>query len=96
MAPKYSNGNYILLTTFGNILEGNAVVADIEEIGLVLKRIKFIDSSNMILTGDNPKFDSSACNVPLNRKLIIGRVLLNLSALNIFSYFSRIYKRFNI
>ncbi len=96
MAPKYPDGNYIILTSFGNIKIGDAIVADIEEIGLVLKRIKFIDSSKMILAGDNPKFDSSVCNIPLDKKLIIGKVLLNLSLLNVFSYFSSIYKRFNI
>lgn len=96
MAPSYPNGNFILLTSIGRIRIGDAIVADIEEIGLVLKRIKFIDSSKMILTGDNPKFDSSVCNIPLDRKLIIGKVLLNLSLLNFFSNFSGIYKRFNI
>ena len=96
MAPFFSDGDYILITTLGEIRKEDPIVADIEDVGLVLKRVKFIDHSKMILKGDNLRFDSSVCNTPLNTDSIVGKVLLNISRLNPFSYFSGKYKRFHI
>ncbi len=96
MAPFYSDGDYVLIITLGEIRIEDPIVADIEDVGLVLKRVKYIDDSKMILKGDNLRFDSSICNIPLDIDFVVGKVLLNISRLNPFSYFSGKYKRFHI
>ncbi len=86
MAPNYKNGDYIVITSLLKAKENDLVVCEIEKIGLVLKRIKFINKFKMILTGDNPRQDSSICNIPLKPSLIVGKVVFHLPILRFFSY----------
>ncbi len=96
MVPKYNSGDYILVTSLINAKANDIVVCRIERIGLVLKRIKYIDEFTMVLTGDNPRQDSSICGVNLNPNIIVGRVILHFPILRLFSYLSSKNKGFNI
>tara|TARA_B100000900_G_scaffold262621_1_gene223847 strand:- start:157 stop:435 length:279 start_codon:yes stop_codon:yes gene_type:complete len=86
MAPNYQNGDYILITSILKAKKNDLVVCEIEEIGLVLKRVKFINKFKMILIGDNPRQDSSICNIPLEPSLIVGKVIIRLPILRFFPY----------
>ena len=90
MAPYLLNGDYVFIASFLKPQENDLVVCEIAQIGLVLKRIKFIDEFKMVLTGDNPRQDSSICNIPLEPSLILGKVILHLPIhiLRFFPYFS--------
>ena len=96
MAPNYLNGDCVLISSFFKANRNDVVVCRIDKIGLVLKRIKSLNDSKMILSGDNPRQDSSICGVVLDSNLILGKVLLRLPVFRFFSYFSSKNKGLNI
>ena len=96
MAPKYASGDYVLATSSIKAKANSIVVCRIDKVGLVLKRIKYIDQFTMILSGDNPRQDSSVCGVSLNPNLIVGRVIFHFPVFRRLSYLSRKNKGFNI
>ena len=72
MAPKYLDGDCVLISSLFKANRNDVVVCRIDKIGLVLKRIKSLNDSKMILSGDNPRQDSSITGLVLHTNLIIG------------------------
>ena len=85
MAPNYLNGDCVLISSFFKANCNDVVVCRIDKIGLVLKRIKSLKDSKMVLSGDNPRQDSSVCGVVLDSNLILGKVVLRLPFFRLFS-----------
>ena len=96
MTPNYYDGDYLVISSLLGAKTDDVVVCRIEGIGLVLKRIKYLDQNKLILIGDNPIQESSICNIPLKPSIICGKVILNLSLFRFLSFFSGKNKRFNI
>ena len=96
MIPNYYDGDYVVISSLLGTKTDDVVVCKIEGIGLVLKRIKYLDQNTLILIGDNPRQESSICNIPLKPNIICGKVILNLSLFRFLSFFSGKNKRFNI
>ena len=96
MVPNYYHGDYVVTCPLLSAKTDDVVVCRIEGIGLVLKRIKYLDQNTLFLIGDNPRQESSICNIPLKPNIICGKVILNLSLLRFLFFFSGKNKRFNI
>ena len=96
MTPNYYDGDYLVISSLLGAKTDDVVVCRIEGIGLVLKRIKYIDQNKLFLMGDNPRQESSICNIPLTPDIICGKVIFNLSLLRFLFFFSGKNKRFNI
>ena len=96
MIPNYYDGDYLIVSSLLGVKTDDVVVCRIEGVGSVLKRIKYLDQNKLLLMGDNPRQESSICNIPLKPNVICGKVILNLSLLGFLFFFSGKNKRFNI
>ena len=96
MTPNYYDGDYLVISSLLGAKTDDVVVCRIEGIGLVLKRIKYLDENTLFLIGDNPRQESPICNIPLKPNTICGKVILNLSLFRFLFLFSGKNKRFNI
>ncbi len=80
MEPSLLSGDKVLsLRT--RVKEKDVVIVSTENFGLVVKRILFIKQNKVYLSGDNPRLDSSICSSPVELEDIMGKVILNLTAL---------------
>ena len=74
MAPVIKPRDFLLMCPNSHVRVGDLVVANIEAIGLVIKRLHNVEEGHVVLRGDNLTQESSTCNRLLKSSVIVGKV----------------------
>ena len=91
MLPTIAHGDMLVCFGWGALKKNDLVIADIENIGMVVKRIEAITTDDIVLKGDNKRLGSSICGIRIPKSSIRGRVLMRFNSHLRFS----LIKRFN-
>ncbi len=91
MLPTIAHGDMLVCFRWGALKKNDVVIADIENVGMVVKRIEAITRDDIVLKGDNKSLGSSICGIKIPKSSIRGRVLVRFNSLLGFS----LIKRFN-
>ena len=75
MLPTLRQNDLVFVSKKAKLRTGHIVVADVEPVGLVVKRLRLLSDGRVSLHGDNAQEDSSVCNRALSPSVILGRVL---------------------
>ena len=85
MLPTLAHGDIVICFDRGAFKVNDVVIADVSNVGMVVKRIESIIGENIVLKGDNKRLGSSVCGIDIPKSSILGRVLLRVSSNLIFS-----------
>ena len=80
MLPTLAHGDIVVCCDWGTIKVNDIVIADVLNVGMVVKRIESIIGENIVLKGDNKRLGSSVCGMDIPKSSILGRVLLRVSS----------------
>jgi signal peptidase I len=80
MLPTLAHGDIVICCDWGAIKVNDIVIADVLNVGMVVKRIESIIGDNIVLKGDNKRLGSSVCGIDIPKSSILGRVLLRVSS----------------
>jgi len=76
MAPSFNENDLVLsLKYFFSLNVDDVILLDIPRIGMVIKRIKSIDGSNIYVDGDNKKYSSEIYKNKYKSDDVMGKVL---------------------
>ncbi|MAI41009.1 MAG: helix-turn-helix transcriptional regulator [Candidatus Azotimanducaceae bacterium] len=79
MLPTIKPRDILLIRSDSEICTGDLVVVNIRAIGLVVKRINQLDGKTLKLIGDNSRLGSSICGVAMDKRCVIGKVIVSLT-----------------
>lgn len=76
MAPNFNNQDLVIVTRFMlNLKVNDVVILLIPKLGIVIKRIYFMDKNSIKVKGDNMDYYSPIYNKTYNKDEIIGKVI---------------------
>ena len=75
MTPNFNENDLVLsLKYFRSLRVDDVILLDIPKIGTVLKRIKSINGTDIIIDGDNKEYPSDIYNKKYKTNDVIGKV----------------------
>ncbi len=75
MIPNFNENDLVLsLKYFRSLRVDDVILLDIPKIGTVLKRIKSINGTDIIIDGDNKEYPSEIYNKKYKTNDVIGKV----------------------
>mgnify|MGYP003328210177 FL=1 len=75
MTPNFNENDLVLsLKYFRSLRVDDVILLDIPKIGTVLKRIKSINGTDIIIDGDNKEYPSEIYNKKYKTNDVIGKV----------------------
>jgi len=76
MTPNFNNQDLVIVTRFMlNLKVNDVVLLLIPKLGIVIKRIYFMDKNSIKVKGDNMDYYSPIYNKTYNKDEIIGKVI---------------------
>ena len=79
MAPSFNENDLVLsLKYFFSLKVDDVILLDIPKIGMVIKRIKFINGKDIYIDGDNKEYSSEIYKNKYKSNDVMGKVLFKL------------------
>lgn len=81
LSPLFNDGDYVVITTapffFRKINRGDVVVFRHDEVGIMIKRVEYIDpsSNTLFVSGTHPSSVDSKQLGPISINTLIGKVI---------------------
>ena len=79
MNPCLWPNDFVITFKTKNIRKNDIVVVDLHLYGKIIKRIRKIIGNEVLLVGDNPRIQSSSCNILHPKEKVLGKVIIVLS-----------------
>ncbi len=93
MVPSLKDGDLLITKRSDQLSIDDLVILRVPEYGYVVKRIKSLSLTSVILKADNLRQDSSFCGVPIALEKVDSKVWLRLGFLN-WTLFSKAFVTF--
>ena len=76
MAPNFNDKDLVLsLDCFYSLKKGDVILVEIPKIGIVIKRVQFIENNVLKITGDNHEYTSNIYDDAFDIDLVKGKVI---------------------
>ena len=76
MAPNFNDKDLVLsLNCFYSVKKGDVILVDIPNIGIVIKRVVFIENNVLKISGDNHKYTTNIYDDAFNIDAVKGKVI---------------------
>ena len=76
MAPNFNDQDLVLsLNCFYSVKKGDVILVDIPKIGIVIKRVVFIENNVLKISGDNHKYTTNIYDDAFNIESVKGKVI---------------------
>ena len=76
MAPNFNDKDLVLsLNCFYLVKKGDVILVDIPKIGIVIKRVEFIENNVLKITGDNHEYTTNIYDDAFNIESVKGKVI---------------------
>ena len=76
MAPNFNDKDLVIsLNCFYLVKKGDVILVDIPKIGIVIKRVEFIENNVLKITGDNHEYSTNIYDDAFNIKSVKGKVI---------------------
>ena len=76
MAPNFNDKDLVLsLNCFYSVKAGDVILVYIPKIGIVIKRVQFIDNNVLKISGDNHEYSSNIYDYAFDIDLVKGKVI---------------------
>ena len=76
MAPNFNDKDLVLsLNCFYSVKKGDVILVDIPKIGIVIKRVEFIENNVLKITGDNHEYTTNIYDDAFNIESVKGKVI---------------------
>ena len=76
MMPSLRHNDLILIKERKKILINDIVVFDICVNRFIVKRVQYVSRNFITVGGDNPKLESSICDSDINKRSVVGTVVI--------------------
>ena len=78
MMPSLRHNDLILIKERKKILINDIVVFDICVNRFIVKRVQYVSRNFITVRGDNPKLESSICDSDVNKRSVVGTVVIKI------------------
>tara|TARA_Y100000817_G_C16370370_1_gene330021 strand:+ start:202 stop:441 length:240 start_codon:yes stop_codon:yes gene_type:complete len=76
MAPNFNDKDLVIsLNCFYLVKKGDVILVDIPKIGIVIKRVEFIENNVLKITGDNHEYTTNIYDDAFNIESVKGKVI---------------------
>ena len=76
MAPNFNDKDLVLsLNCFYSVKKGDVILVDIPKIGIVIKRVVFIENNVLKISGDNHEYTTNIYDDAFNIESVKGKVI---------------------
>ena len=76
MAPNFNDKDLVLsLNCFYSVKKGDVILVDIPKIGIVIKRVEFIENNVLKISGDNHEYTTNIYDDAFNIESVKGKVI---------------------
>ena len=76
MAPNFNDKDLVIsLDCFYSLKKGDVILVEIPKIGIVIKRVQFIENNVLKISGDNHEYTSNIYDDAFDIDLVKGKVI---------------------